>query len=364
MEVIFYFALNALFAAFSLIDLCCNKRRISIYLFGISLLILFIFAFIRWKTGTDWDAYYDMYTWIYHPWESFSNGMEHGFVFINHLGKALFDNYTGVLFLFSLIIYSATCFSYPKLCNHPMVAIWVSFCISFAGMLFVRQNVAASVLLVSMIFAYRQKLAPFFIFVFLASLFHRTAWIFLIVYPFFNIVYRRRTIIILVATFVVVGLMMGKYLLNVFGSVLIDSFSHRINQYMEAGSSDNTMAYSTIFVLIKGLANRCILLGFFLYYFTTELRRHNRMVNGLFNIYIIGTVLYCILLPVSISLARIAVYMDIVQVFLVSMILFAQRSIANRLLLFLLFFVYYFLRFYTYLYSYEDEFIPFKTIFS
>jgi len=290
--------------------------------------------------------------------------MEHGFIFIEHLGKALFDSYTGVLFLFSVIIYGSMWYSYPKLCCHPMVAIWISFCITFAGMLFVRQNVAAAVLLVSLIFAYRRQFIPFFIIVFFASLFHRTAWIFLIVYPFFNIVYRRRTIIIVIAAFVVVGLLMAKYLLNVFASIFTGAIGDRINLYMKAGSSDNSMTYSTTFVLIKGIANRCVLLGFFLYYFTTNLRCRNRMTNGLFNIYVIGTVLYCVLLPISLSLARIAVYMDIVQVFLVSMILSAQRNIANRLFLFLLFFTYYLMRFYTYLYSYKDEFIPFKTIFS
>ena len=89
----------------------------------------------------------------------------------------------------------------------------------------------------------------------------------------------------------------------------------KINTYLELGTNDNSMSYSTSFILLKGFANRCVLLILFLFEFKESVRKNDRLLNGLLNVYVFGTILYCSLLPLSISLARVAVYMDIVQIF-------------------------------------------------
>ena len=59
--MLFYFALNILFALFSIIELLSRKCGITKLLFGTSVFILFILSFIRWETGTDWEHYLKMY---------------------------------------------------------------------------------------------------------------------------------------------------------------------------------------------------------------------------------------------------------------------------------------------------------------
>lgn len=360
----FYLGLNLIFAVFSLLELISKRKNMTIVFFFISILILFIFSFIRWDTGTDWDSYLEMYTWIHHPWEGFDSGMEYGFLFIENLAKTIFDNYTGVLLLFSMIIYGCMIISYTQLCKYPMVALWITFCITFANMLFVRQNVAVAILTAALIPVYHKNFKLFIVLVFIASLFHRTSWIFLIAYPLFNTFYKQRTIIIITVSSIIVGLIVSKYILTLFGSLFSGVIESKINEYINLGSEDNSTNYSTTFILIKGIINRCFLLFFFIFKFNERLRLKNHLINGLFNIYLLGTILYCIFLPISISLARAAVYMDISQVFLVAYILGAQKRIANKLLLFTVFSAYYIIRFYTYLMSYEDEFIPYQTIFN
>ena len=362
--MLFYFALNILFALFSIIELLSRKCGITKLLFGTSVFILFILSFIRWETGTDWEHYLKMYFWIRVPWEDFYSGMEYGFLFVENLGKSIFDDYTGVLFIFALIIYGCICYAYPRLCRYPMVALWVSFCVTFASMLFVRQNVAGAILLISLMCAYRHDFKGFIFSVFIASLFHRTAWAFIIVYPLFNRVYTQKTITIGLLVSVVVGLAMSKFILGTLGVLFSGVIEAKINTYLELGTNDNSMSYSTSFILLKGFANRCVLLILFLFEFKESVRKNDRLLNGLLNVYVFGTILYCSLLPLSISLARVAVYMDIVQIFLISTILVHQKRMANRLLLFFVLWCYYIIRFYTYLMSYEHEFMPFNTIFS
>lgn len=362
--MIFYFGLNIIFAFFAALELIGQRNKNTNILFIVSIVTLFLFSFIRWETGTDWNSYAEMYSWIRVPWDSFDSGMEYGFLFIEHLAKTIFDNYTGVLFLFAVIIYGNMIVSYPKLCKYPMVALWITFCISFANMLFVRQNIAVAILITSLIPVYHKNLKLFIVLVFIASLFHRTSWAFLMVYPIFNHFYKQRTIIICTIICIISGLVMSKIILTIIGSIFSGIIEKKINAYVDAGVNDNSMNYSTTFILIKGIINRCFLLIFFLFKFNENVRGRNRLVNGLFNTYILGTILYCILLPISISLARVAVYMDVTQAFLVAYILGTQKTVINRLLLFTTFAIYYIIRFYTYTMSYEDEFIPYKTIFN
>lgn len=362
--MVFYFALNILLLLFALIDIYINNRTLSKYLFGISVFILFVLSFIRWETGTDWYSYYEMYTWTYHsPWILYID-YEPGFVFVENLGRVLFDHYTGVLFIFAIIIYVCTYKAYCQLCNHPMVALWLSFCITFANMLFVRQNIALAILSTSIVFAYKRKFLPFFLIVFIASLFHRTACAFLIIYPLFNIVFKKKTILILMGIFIVLGIIMSNFILNLLSGYLSDAISQKIDMYVELGTDDNSTVYSVTQLLIKGFVNRFFLLCIFLFTLKQKELREQGLLNGLFNTYIIGTILYIILLPLSISLARVAVYMDIVQIFIITYILYLPRKRFNRLILFGIFAGYYMVRFYVVLESFKGGYIPYKTIFS
>lgn len=361
--MLFYFSLYFIFSLFSMLELMSKKSKITHSFFCVSVLLLFVFSFIRWETGTDWDSYLTMFSWFKIPWETFDVGMELGFAFVQNLGRFLFDEYTGVLFLFALIIYSCIYYSYPKLCKYPMIALLASFSISFASMLFVRQNVAGAILLISLMFAYKRKFWLFILAIFVASLFHRTSWIFIIIYPLFGKVYKQKSIILWLIVSVIIGILTSKLILGVLGTLFTGVIGAKINMYLDMGTDDNSMAYSTTFILLKGIANRCFLMVFFLCIINETVRKKDNLLNGLFNIYVLGTILYCVLLPLSISLARIAVYMDIVQVFLISATLAKQKKRINKLLLFVVFWVYYLMRFYTYLMSYEHEFIPYKTIF-
>lgn len=360
----FYLALSLLFLFSSFLEIISNNKKYSIYTFTCLILLTYILSFIRWKTGTDWESYYEMYTWIDKPWNNFNNGMESGYNFINHLGKFLFNSYTGVLFLFSTIIYTCTGRTYITLSKYPITSLFISFCIlSFAHMMYVRQNVAVAITGWSVYYIITQKKWNFIICVLIASLFHRTSLIFLLAYPIFHKTYSAKYYCISIIAALAIGTLVGKLFLNMIGGLGLGVISSKINGYLELGSEDNSMAISTTTVLIKGFINRLFVL-LLIFYCKYKLKHNSLFFNGLTNLYILGTVLYFMTLPLSISLARIAVYMDSLQVILIPYIIYHQKTLYNRILFFILVSSYFYLRLYSSIISFKTEYIPFTTIFS
>ena len=290
--------------------------------------------------------------------------MESGYNFVNHLGKFLFNSYTGVLFLFSTIIYTCTGRTYITLSKYPITSLFLSFCIlSFAHIMYVRQNVAVAITGWSVYYIITQKKWNFIACVLIASLFHRTSLIFLLAYPVFHKNYSAKYYCLSIIGALAIGTLVGKLFLNIIGGLGLGIISSKINGYLELGSEDNSMAISTTTVLVKGFINRSFVL-FLIFYCKYKLKHNSLFFNGLTNLYILGTILYFITLPLSISLARIAVYMDSLQVILIPYIIYHQRTLYNRILFFIFISSYFYLRFYSYIISFKTAYIPFITIFS
>lgn len=361
--MIFYIIIFISLFLTSFLEVISNNKKYSIIIFSLFLFIFFILSFIRWKTGTDWESYYEMYTWIDKPWNNFNNGMESGYNFVNHLGKFLFNSYTGVLFLFSTIIYTYTGRTYITLSKYPITSLFLSFCIlSFAHIMYVRQNVAVAITGWSVYYIITQKKWNFIACVLIASLFHRTSLIFLLAYPVFHKNYSAKYYCLSIIGALAIGTLVGKLFLNIIGGLGLGIISSKINGYLELGSEDNSMAISTTTVLVKGFINRSFVL-FLIFYCKYKLKHNSLFFNGLTNLYILGTILYFITLPLSISLARIAVYMDSLQVILIPYIIYHQRTLYNRILFFIFISSYFYLRFYSYIISFKTAYIPFITIF-
>lgn len=361
----FYITILFLLLVGSTFEIASNNKKFSLITFSFFILTFYFLSFIRWETGTDWDTYYKMYTWIKEPWENiFHTGMEPGFAFINNLGKFLFNNYTGVLFLFSTIIYIYLARSYLALSQYPLTSLFIAFCVlSFAHILYVRQNVALVLLCWSVFYIKNRQFKLFLFCVFIASLFHRTAWIFLLAYPVFYKKHSFKFYLITIIASLTIGTIIGKMILGYIGSLGLGIISEKITGYIELGAEDNSTTLSTTSILIKGFINRGVILTL-IFYCKYKLKYNSTFFNGLVNIYILGTILYFITLPLSISLARIAVYMDSIQAILIPYIIYNQRHLHNRILFFTIIALYYSARFYTSFISFEYEYVPFKTIFN
>lgn len=347
------------------IEIASNNREYSKNVFYCFVFVFYLLSFLRWETGTDWEVYYEMYTWIKVPWSQVKTmNMEIGFTLANHLGKFLFDSYTGVLFILSTILYFFLSKSYLLLSKYPIISLFFSFCVcSFAHILYVRQNIAVVILCLSLYYVKEQVFKKFFLLVLLASLFHRTAWIFLVCYPLFYKEYTLKAYAFILFIPLLLGTMISEVLLPFIGNAGWGIISDKLSLYLSLGTDDNTMNVSTTMILVKGFVNRFVLLSIFFYY-RFNLGFKDRVFIGFINIYVLGTVLYVMFLPISITLGRIAVYMDVVQIFIIPYMLQNQKGLYNRILLLGLFSLYYFLRFYVALISYKEYYVPFNFFFN
>lgn len=81
------------------------RKRDRLFLYITISLFFWIMSFVRWETGTDWEAYYNFFNSRY-TWQEFLDAsFEVGFTAINFGVKQISDNYSFLLFSVSCIIF-------------------------------------------------------------------------------------------------------------------------------------------------------------------------------------------------------------------------------------------------------------------
>jgi len=173
------------------LSLVCKKEQRNLFLILMWALLIFITTFRSMTFYTDTKAYYQFY--------KMGMNKDLGLLFNNVLiqeGKDPFYHFLaacfaqagipfrGWMFFISLIYYSGFIYVLKRFSDLPIIAIWGLTCLSyvFFSMTGIRQTMALGLTFFAFIKAYDRKLIPFLIFVFLASLFHSSAWIFLLAY--------------------------------------------------------------------------------------------------------------------------------------------------------------------------------------
>ena len=82
-------------------DMRCTK--LNLYLFYVWIMIFFLLSFLRWDRGADWMSYYDYFLNFTKPDEGMF--FEFGYQYLSCFIRNVFNNYTILLFVQSLIIY-------------------------------------------------------------------------------------------------------------------------------------------------------------------------------------------------------------------------------------------------------------------
>lgn len=232
---------------------------------------------------------------------------------------------------------------------------------SLAGIFFVRQTIAMSILLHSLIYIKNRNFLFFFLIVIIATLIHRTAIIFLITYPLFYRHFKLRQIFLIICLTLFLGLFFNRFIINILSNLNLGIISAKINVYLSLGSDESYTTYSSTTVLLRGLLNRLFLIGIYLI-ILNKIRKNNPFLNGLINLNLLGVILYVLLTPISFSLGRVSVYFDIIQIFILPyLIKYSNKPTRKLLLIFLT--LYLGLRLYTIVSSYPEAYIPYKTIF-
>lgn len=361
-----YFTIFFILTFFAWVQINDSRNRaVFRSLLIVTLIIFAALSAFRWESGTDWEPYIELFKRVNYwsdIFEIVNIEFESGFLALNLLSHKLSSSYTLCLLLQSCIIFLFLYKSLQKESISPFCSLMIYFSMSVAGIFFVRQTIALSILLYSTQYIVSRRFKTFLLFIFLASLFHRTAWFYLLAYPTYCWHLSWKRIVIMLLCCIVMGLTSSRLLLMILGNMDLGIVGGKLNAYLTMGSDDNSTIYSTTGTILRATFNRGILF-FFYWAFLKKLRATNAYLNGLININVVGACLYFLLAPVALSLARVTAYFDIIQILIIPFF-FLDKRIANRAVNFSVIVVYSLFRLYVALSAHPGAYIPYKSIFS
>ena len=320
----FYVTIFIVLLFFSFVEVFTKKNLFVKILYWSTCLFLFMLSFLRWETGTDWVNYYNYFQRVlYHPYEY--DEFEVGFRVLNYAVRSFTNEYTVLLFFSGLMLFFFQSKAIKELSPFPLLSLTCLFASQAANILFVRQWMAIAILFYSIVYIKRRKFLPFLLLVLLAITIHRSAGIFIFAYWIFKAKISVKWMMIWLVSTVVFSLFIQNLLNSLLGNLGNLVIEDKLNTYLSESYN-------------SGLNKEFI------------------------NIYWLGTMLYFVMLPISLALVRFSYPFDIVQIILIAHISnsFGKES---RIIVFFIFSVYLFLRLFQFLKSaYSDEIIPYKFV--
>lgn len=249
-----------------------NKNYRSIF---IPLLILTFFAALRHYTvGSDAPSYT---LWFRIPvsTDSFiiNKDIELGYQFLLKIMLSIFSNYAEYFFIVSVIVILPVLIMIRRYSQNYLFSFFIYITFGFYTALFnpVRQMIAVSLCFYAVRYIFEKKIVPFLIFIFIASLFHVSAWVML---PMFFVC--NSSIRVEVKCLVA-------FLSSGLGASVAISYlaagNVRYSNYTDAMNSNGNGLYTV--VLYASIA-------LFIYLFGSNLRKNNHIYRMSEQLYLIG----------------------------------------------------------------------------
>lgn len=307
------------------------SRYVAIYF---SILLVILFTSIRGDVGQDTSNYLLMYNDI----EKYKEHLEVGFYSLVKLANFIGLSFNGFLLVVSTLFVS---FYYAGLAKFvPKKYVILSFLIIFCDLYIyfnisgLRQGIALSICLFSSYFAYRRSFISFLFLVIVAALFHKSAAVFLLVYPLLKlkIDYSYKQIFIIGVCCVLLFYTTK----TLFGSESL-SFIKGGEMYL----SENYNKFSPS-AYVVGFLRRFYPIFLFFYFYKQN--KNDHVLTSVFNVYLFGFVFYAINYPILQDVTvRFSSYFTMFEAVIVVRILVNLKHGLNKLLvLSIIYFIVYF----------------------
>ena len=306
---------------FTYIDSVIRNRKVSQYSSFIILFVMLLLVSLRYKVGTDWDAYVDFYRG-----EKSTDGIEIGYAFLNNLSsKFLHLPYN----LFILIINAfalALMFFFLKQNSVLLVVgllIFFSDLFLYLNLSGIRQALALSITCFSIKFAIDRRFIVFLLFILLAACFHTTAILFLVVYFL-----PRKRIKWPVALIFIFGFLLC--------TIFLQSISDLITLYtlksMEYYTNQQERADNLLSLFYIGIIKRSIIL---IVIFIMGRKLFDQANSYYFlNIYLFGFAIYLSTYMISPDIgARLSSYFTIFEMLLAGNLIYSVNRLSTRILI-------------------------------
>lgn len=357
------------FLDFSKLDIC-YKQCVMLFLSFIFLIL----ASIRWKTGTDWVMYYDLYNNNNSLYDFLSvsdnvQAQEVGFCLLNWAVKSIFDDYNMLLFIIALIILVVKYDWYNRYMPFPLVALFVNFSSYLGDIFFIRQSLAIAITIFAFRYIVRKQFWLFISFVLIAGSMHTSAIIFIPAYWIYHLQITAKKIVLLVAICIGIDAFkltalaisafmdffpsdMGKIVQKIWEYYLLEQSGENFGNVMD-GSARIMLAY----------LRRIFLIPIYLY-FLPYISQHNAYYRGCLNLVVFGHILFFLTGILGMDFAgRLAIFYYIYEVLLITCLMILCKSLRSKFIFYILLSIYGFLKYWYVFYNLGSAYIPYSHIF-
>lgn len=333
-------------------------NRTLFFLLGFLLVCLGGF---RWLTGSDWNAYYHYFNDL-NTWKEYNNGtFEIAYTFLNFLVKCVSSDYTAFLLVQAFICVSLKLAVIKKLSFAYGLCLFLYYCYTVGDIFAVRQTLAISILIFSILSIQKKNWKKFVFLTLLATSIHNTSIVWLIAYPIYWKKFSQMQIYKIFAICFIIGLISGKLYSTVI-PIIVSPFSTRIRLIGKlvvyaTGFSSSSFSIATVLSLVK----RLIFLPLFLY--CRKKYPHDKTYNGIFNIWMGGTCIYLLFSNSLNVFQRMTTPFILLEFILLPYIIRIERKKYFKPIVFFLICAYAVTKLVSALNAYPDLYIPYYSIF-
>lgn len=337
-----------------------GSPKFYVYSYWTFIGLFLILSAFRWEVGTDWDSYYIYFNLI--KSDGFNAAyLEPGFTFLTLVNGKIGGYFTQMCFV-ALLSIVPVALKLNRLSPYPLFTLFIWYSVNFAHIFAVRQSIAISFFVLSWPYIQKKEFWKYLMIMLLAFLFHYSSIIALPAYWLWNMKLGNRRFVVIMVFVAVLSLFASNLITNMMYAVGGDFFRSKLDAYMEMGEEAFGAQMSPQQVLIRGIINRSLYF-FGPLFFLTKIREKNKELNGLFNLYFYGFLLFVILTPFSVGLSRAASYTDITQTLLLPFVFTRKMKFSSRVIIVSVLILYFGIRFNGIVNNYYDLYVPYKSIF-
>ena len=323
------------------------------------LFILIIQFGLRWETGTDWEPYFNHFNSFAGLTSIILSDFEYGYGLFEFTISYFTNNYSILLIIHSIIFYLLVITSFKKYSPNIFLTLML-FYTAFMGVVGSnRQLLAVAVCLYSIEFILKKRPLFFTLLIIVATSFHSTAFVFIFCY-FLNFNIKNISFLTLIIFSIIIGRTeLPLLIINRISGLFGDLLSFKLNFYIQ-NSSEAMLEKSLTFI---GFVKRMLFLACF-YYTKNKLNLKFKYYNLLFNIYLMGLIIYFLFSnSLLIFVNRGSLYFNIMEPLLLTLQLYVFKDRRIRILCVISLFILSIGLFFQSISAYTDLFIPYKGLF-
>ena len=304
----------------------------------ITAIIIVLFGAFRVDVGADWPAYKRLF--VYLKVEEFSDLFlyreEPLYILVNYLLKSIYDNFSFFIF----VLFSVTFLLKFKIFNRFSPDVYLSTIIYFYTVFVIydvnglRQGIALTLTLLSVIYIYKNKFLPFLLLVITASFFHKSAIIFIPFYFIskFNFSVKRYYYIILITLILATPVREIFKMSSLYNSLMAtEAFEH----YSAYQNAENYQVDISVFSF--AVFQRVFIIIVFLFYFNKVELFDKKLVRILRNGYVLGFVIFMLFSFSAEMAARLSFYYKSFEILMIPILVSSFDAVDKRIIYLVIF---------------------------